>query len=134
MDQLSIIYKIYLEAEDISASRIQSSIAFTKNLLAHSANPYFKNADLDDESDIEELTLRFYIENEIHEASCAFEEAAKSFAFDLAELLETIAAAHSYMDIEGSLIWQYLGEQKTYKFRSESGLDYCDIIEEQQEQ
>ena len=34
-DPLWIRYKIYLEAEDISQSRIHSSVAFLKNRLEH---------------------------------------------------------------------------------------------------
>ncbi len=124
---LKIIYKVYLEADDISASRIQSSIHFVETMLEDAGNVYFKGAAIDNESSIEEFTLRYYIENEIHEDSCTSAEDAESFAFDMAEFLDAIAAAHSYMDLEGSLIWEYQGEKKEYRFQSESGMDYCNM-------
>lgn len=129
MCRLSITYKIYLEADDISGSRIQSSAAFVKNLLENHRSPYFKNAGFDNESDIEEMVFRFYIENEIHEDVCTSKEDAKNFVLDMAEILDSIAAANSYMDMEGSFTWEYQDEKKSYTFQSESGLDYCDIIE-----
>lgn len=130
MAQLSITYKIYVEADDISASRIKSSTAFMRRLLEGSRNCYLKNAEIDDESDLDEFTMRFYIENDIHQDECSSKEDAESFVLDLAELLDQAASAHSYMDMEGSFSWEYDGQQKRYRFQSESGLDYCEIVEE----
>ena len=130
MTQLSIIYKIYLEADDISASRIKSCTAFMRRLLEGSRNSYLKHADIDDESDLDEFTMRFYIENSIHEDVCVSTDDAESFVLDMAELLDKAASAQSYMDMEGSFSWEYDGRQKKYRFRSESGQDYCEIVEE----
>lgn len=129
MGQLNIKYNIYLEADDVAQSRILSSIAFVKNLMANCSSSYFKNAAVDDESDLDEFVLRFYIENEIHEAECAAAEQARAFVPDMAEFLDTIAAANSFMDMEGSFFWEYEGEKKAYQFRSEGGTDYCDFEE-----
>lgn len=130
MAQLSITYKIYLEADDISASRIKSSTAFMRRLLEGSRNSYLKHADIDDESDLDEFTMRFYIENSIHEDVCASTDDAESFVLDMAELLDKAASAQSYMDMEGSFSWEFDGRQKKYRFQSESGQDYCEIVEE----
>lgn len=130
MAQLSITYKIYLEADDISASRIKSSTAFMRHLLEGSRNSYLKHADIDDESDLDEFTMRFYIENSIHEDVCASTDDAESFVLDMAELLDKAASAQSYMDMEGSFSWEFDGRQKKYRFQSESGQDYCEIVEE----
>lgn len=130
MAQLSITYKIYLEADDISASRIKSSTAFMRHLLEGSRNSYLKHADIDDESDLDEFTMRFYIENSIHEDVCTSTNDAESFVLDMAELLDKAASAQSYMDMEGSFSWEFDGRQKKYRFQSESGQDYCEIVEE----
>ena len=127
MNQLSATYKIYLEAEDVSFSRIQSSVTFVKNLLAGSSNSYLRQSVIEDESEPGEYTLRCSIAGDIREAECTSQEDAGGLAFDLAQSLETIAGANSYMEMEGSLSWQYGTERKNYKFRSESGQDYCDI-------
>lgn len=131
MAQLEISYKIYLEADDIGQSRIYSSISFVKNRMENSRSVYFKNASFDDESDMDAFTLRFYVENEFCEEQCTNDEDAQSFVLDLAQFLDDLAAAHSYMDMEGSLLWKYNGEKKKYSFRSESGMDYCEFDEEQ---
>lgn len=130
MAQLSITYKIYIEADDVSASRIKSSTAFMRRLLEGSDNRYLKQADIDDESDLDEFVLRFYVENSIHEDVCTSEDDAESFVFDIAELLDKAASAQSYMDMEGSFSWEYDGKQKKYRFHSESGQDDCEIVEE----
>lgn len=132
-ERLEIRYKIYMEADDISQSRIHSSIAFVKNRMENARSVYLKNAEFDDESDLDEFTLRFYVENEIQEEVCNSPEDAQSFVLDIAEVLDAAAGAHSFMDMEGEFFWKYHGETKKYTFRSESGCDYCDFIEEQGE-
>lgn len=129
MGQLNIKYNIFLEADDIGQSRILSSIAFVKNLMQSCSSRYLKNAAVDDESDLDEFVLRFYIENEIHEEECSAAEEARSFVPDMAEFLDAVAAANSFMDMEGSFFWEYEGEKKAYQFRSEGGADYCDFEE-----
>ena len=46
---VKIEYKIYLEAEDVSQSRIISSTSYVKNLFQNCGNQYFKGVELDDE-------------------------------------------------------------------------------------
>ena len=105
-DPLWIRYKIYLEAEDISQSRIHSSVAFLKNRLEHSRNGYLNSAVFEDESDLDAFVLRFYVENEVQEESCLSPEHAESFIIDLAEILDDTAAAHSFMELEGEKIYR----------------------------
>lgn len=130
MAQLEISYKIYLEADDISQSRIHSSIAFVKNSMENCRSVYFKNAAYDDESDMDAFMLRFYVEQDIREESCSAPDDADAFVLDMAEFLDAIAAAHSFLDMEGSFSWSFHGEKKSYQFRSESGQDYCDFTEQ----
>ncbi len=132
-DPLWIRYKIYLEAEDISQSRIHSSVAFLKNRLEHSRNGYLNSAAFEDESDLDAFVLRFYVENEVQEESCLSPEHAESFIIDLAEILDDTAAAHSFMELEGEFSFRYRKEDKTYTFRSESGWDYCDFREREED-
>ncbi len=130
MNQLAITYKIYLEAEDVSVTRIKSSTSFVHSLFQNNQNIYLKNAQIDDESELEELILRLYIEKEIQEETASSKEAAQDFVLDLAQVLDAIAAANSYMDMEGSFSWSFDGEEKRYRFCSESGQDFCEIMEE----
>jgi len=131
-ERLEISYKIYMEADDISQSRIQSSIAFVRNRMENCRSVYLKDAVFDDESDLDAFTLRLYVEKEIQEEVCTSPEDAESFVLDLAEVLDAAAAAHSFMDLEGEFSWKYHGEAKKYTFRSEGGCDYCDFTEEQE--
>lgn len=133
MEQLNINYKIYLEADDISQSRIHSSIAFVKNLMQNCASGYLQQAVFEDESDLDAFALRFYIEKEIQEEDCSSPNDAESFVMDMAELLDAVAAAQSYMDMEGSFFQEYKGEKTAYSFRSPGGQDYCDFTQEQTE-
>lgn len=130
MEQLEIGYKLYMEAEDIAQSRIHSSIAFVKNRIENSRNVYIRNATFEDESDLDAFTLRFYVECEVREEVCASPEDAESFVLELAEILDAVSAAHSFLDMEGSFFWNYREEDKKYMFRSESGWDACDFTEE----
>lgn len=130
MEALEISYKIFLEADDISQSRIHSSIAYFRSQMENSRSIYLKNAAFDDESDLDAFMLRFCVEHEIREEACTSPEDAESFVLDLAQVLDTAASAHSFLDMEGEFSWSYRGEHKKYRFRSESGCDYCDFIEE----
>lgn len=129
-EQLEISFKICMEAEDIGQSRIHASIAFLKNRLQQSENPYLKGAVFDDESDLDAFILRFYAENTIQEEVCVSPACAESFVIDLAQILDDTASAHSFMDMEGSFHFKYREEDKTYAFHSESGCDYCDFAEQ----
>ncbi len=51
-DPMKITYRIFLEAEDVSQSRILSCAAYLKSVLANHKNPYISRAVVDDESDI----------------------------------------------------------------------------------
>lgn len=126
---MRITYKIYMEAEDISQSRILSSTSFVKNLLKNCGNSYFQNAKVDDESELEDFTLRLYVESEIEEELCSSVEDRDTFIGDMAEVLDRIAQAQSYMDMEGNFSIEYDGKQEAYAFTSEEGMDYCNFEE-----
>ena len=100
-NQVKLSYKIFLESEDVSQSRILSSTSFVR---------------LDLESDVEEEV-------------CSAPDSAAGFVADMAELLDAIAQAQSYMDMEGSFSISYQGETESYTFTSESGQDFCDFAE-----
>ena len=53
---LKIKYKLYLEAEDVSQSRILSSASYLENVLHNHANPYIKCAQIDNESDLDAVS------------------------------------------------------------------------------
>lgn len=127
-NQLKISYKIYMEAEDISQSRILSSEAYIKNVLADHRNPYIKCAKVDNESDLDEFVLRLYVEEEIEE-ECKDAEQAEAFLDELADLLSEIAHHHSYMDMEGSFSIAFEGENIAYHFSSEAGNSMCEFTE-----
>ena len=55
---LKIEYKLYLEAEDVSQSRILSSASYLENVLHNHANPYIKCAQIDNESDLDYMWMR----------------------------------------------------------------------------
>lgn len=129
-EKLRITYKIYLDAEDIKQSRISSTVSFVRNLFANCESTYFKNVELDDESDMEDFVLRLYVDHEVEEAECSSPEDAKTFPVDMMEFLDKIAQAQSYADIEGSFSIEYEGEKKSYRFTSESSQDFCDFVEE----
>lgn len=128
MDQtLQIYYKIYLEAEDITQSRIQSTSLFFKNLFLNCENQYLKIATIDNESDFDDFSLRLYVDETIEEAVCKNEKDAKTFVMDMIEFLDKLAAANSYLDMEGSFGISYQGEKKDISFKCEGGQSYCDF-------
>ena len=67
MSSLKISYKIYLEAEDISQSRIQSCTSFVNEIIKNHTNSYLNRAKITDECDMEDFVLRLYAEEEINE-------------------------------------------------------------------
>jgi len=119
-----------MEAEDILQSRIQSCARFVRSILQNSENRYVRDVSVDDESDLDAFVLRLYAQKEISEETCLSPEDAGNFALDIAGILEDIAAAHSFLDMEGSFSVEYEGEKKAYRFSSEGGQDYCDIEED----
>ena len=86
-NQVKITYHIYLEAEDVSQSRILSSTSYVKNLFKNCGNHYFQGVDFDDESDLDDFTLRLFVEQEILEEECSVEADAKDFPADMASAL-----------------------------------------------
>ena len=84
---LKIEYKLYLEAEDVSQSRILSSASYLENVLHNHANPYIKCAQIDNESDLDEFELRLYVDEAIKEADCANADAAEAFLDEFADAL-----------------------------------------------
>ena len=126
-DPMKMNYKIFLEAEDVSQSRILSCASYMKNILANHKNPYISRAILDDESDMDDFVLRLFVEETIEEETCANQEMAEGFIDDMAELVTEIAQAHSFLDMEGSFSIAYEGEALAYTFTSASGDDGCDF-------
>lgn len=126
-DPMKMNYKIFLEAEDVSQSRILSCASYMKNMLANHKNPYISRAILDDESDMDDFVLRLFVEETIEEETCANQEMAEGFIDDMAELVTEIAQAHSFLDMEGSFSIAYEGEALAYAFTSASGDDGCDF-------
>ena len=101
-NSLKISYKIYLEAEDISQSRISSTASYVSNLFKNCTNSYLQKAEVDNESDMDDFTLRLYIDEKVEEEECSSPECAEGFLENIAEFLDAVAAAHSYLDMEGS--------------------------------
>lgn len=128
-DPLKINYKIFLEAEDVSQSRISSCASYLKNMLSNCKNPYISRAAIDDESDMDDFILRLFVEESIEEENCVDQGMAEGFASDMAELVTEIAQAHSFLDMEGSFSIAYEGESVAYAFTSASGDDGCDFQE-----
>lgn len=126
-DSMKLNYKIFLEAEDVSQSRILSCASYFKNILANHRNPYINCAVVDDESDMDDFVLRLFVEESIEEAVCTSQEMAEGFIDDMAELVTEIAQAHSFLDMEGSFAIAYEGESLAYAFTSGSGDDGCDF-------
>lgn len=126
-DSMNLNYKIFLEAEDVSQSRILSCASYFKNILANHKNPYINRAVVDDESDMDDFVLRLFVEESIEEETCASQEMAEGFIDDMAELVTEIAQVHSFLDMEGSFSIAYEGESLAYAFTSTSGDDGCDF-------
>lgn len=128
-EAVKISYKIFLEAEDVSQSRILSCASYMKNILAGCGNSYISRAVLDDESDMDDFVLRLFVDEEIEEAECGNEEMAESFIDDMAGLVTEIAQAHSFLEMEGSFSISFKGETLAYTYSSVSGDDGCDFQE-----
>lgn len=127
-NKLKITYKIFLEAEDIKETRILSTKAFVTNFFKNCQNIYLNQSILDDESDLEEYILRLYVDNEIEEEVCGCTKDAENFIADIAEFLDLLAQAQSFLDMEGDFTIEYQGNRETYQFKSEEGLNYCDFV------
>ena len=128
-NSLKITYKIYLESEDIKQSRIISTSSFMKNLFENCHNTYFKNVEIDNESDLDDFTLRLYVEHKVEEAVCTSPDDAATFIPDMVEFLDNIAQAQSYVDMEGAFTLEYQGKKESYQFVSEAGQAFCDFTE-----
>ena len=126
---LKIKYKLYLEAEDVSQSRILSSASYLENVLHNHANPYIKCAQIDNESDLDEFELRLYVDEMIEETDCTNVDAAEAFLDEFADVLSEIAHIHSFMDMEGSFSVTWKGTTSAYAFVSPGGDDGCDFQE-----
>ncbi len=130
MESLKISYKIYLEAEDVSQSRIQSCTSFVDDIVKNHTNPYISRAEITNENDMDDFVVRLYADEDITEDACESESDAKAFIDDMVDLLFDIAHMHSFLDMEGSFSMELDGEKKAYTFRSESGDSLCDFEEE----
>ena len=122
-DTMKMEYKIFLEAEDVSQSRILSCASYMKRVLESCNNPYISRAELDDESDLDDFVLRLFVEEGTNPAM------AESFIEDMAELVTGIAEAHSFLDLEGSFSVTWKGTTSAYAFVSPGGDDGCDFQE-----
>lgn len=111
-DTMKMEYKIFLEAEDVSQSRILSCASYMKRVLENCNNPYISRAVLDDESDLDDFVLRLFVEEEIEEKECTNPAMAESFIEDMAELVTGIAEAHSFLDLEGKLFCHMEGNDE----------------------
>lgn len=129
MAEFSYEINIFLEAEDVSQSRIMSSASSVKAMLEQSPNTYLKALEIEDESDMDEFALRLYIQKEEAEENCSDSESAKGFLDDAAELLAEIAHVHSFLNMEGTLKSEYQGGKEAYTFHSESGSLFCEFEE-----
>ena len=122
-DTMKMEYKIFLEAEDVSQSRILSCASYMKRVFESCNNTYFSRAELDDESDLDDFVLRLFVEEEIEEKECTNPAMAESFIEDMAELVTGIAEAHSFLDLEGSFSVTWKGTTSAYAFVSPGGDD-----------
>ena len=120
---LKIKYKLYLEAEDVSQSRILSSASYLENVLHNHANPYINCAQIDNESDLDEFELRLYVDETIEETDCTNVDAAEAFLDEFADVLSEIAHIHLNHSVS------FEGEHIAYDFRSEPGDGMCDFME-----
>ena len=127
---LEITYNIYLEAEDISQSRIMSAASYVKELVNNHNNSYLNRAEFDDESNLDDFSFRLFAKESITEETCKNAEDAKAFIDDIGDLLFDIAHMHSFLNMEGDFSILYNGERKQYTFCSESGDSLCDFNEQ----
>lgn len=127
---LEITYNIYLEAEDISQSRIMSAASYVKELVNNHNNSYLNRAEFDDESNLDDFSFRLFAKESITEETCKNAEDAKAFIDDIVDLLFDIAHMHSFLNMEGDFSILYNGERKQYTFCSESGDSLCDFNEQ----
>lgn len=124
---VNITYNIYLEAEDISQSRIMSATSFVNELIKNHKNSYLNRAEFDDESNLDDFTFRLYAKETIAEDICTNVEDAEAFIDDIVDVLFEIAHMHSFLNMEGDFSITVDGEQKKYTFSSESGDALCDF-------
>lgn len=129
MNPLKLELKLYLEAEDISQSRIMSCRSFMKQQIQSSVNHYIRQLEMEDECDMDDFIVRLYFDETIEEDDCTSEESAKGFVDDVVDLLSETAHMQSFLEMEGSFRVEYQDLKKSYKFHSESGDSYCDFEE-----
>ena len=127
---LEITYNIYLEAEDISQSRIMSATSYVTELINNHKNSYLNRAEFDDESNLDDFSFRLYAKEAITEECCTNKEDAKAFIDDIVDLLFEIAHMHSFLNMEGDFSIAYDGEHKKYTFCSENWDSLCDFNEQ----
>ncbi len=126
-NQLKITYKIFLEAEDIKGSRILSTKTFVTHFFENCKNVYLNHINIDDECDLEEYILRLYVDHEIEE-ECRCNQDAENFVTDMAEFLDQLAQAQSFLDMEGDFTIEFHGNREAYQFKSEEGQNYCEFM------
>lgn len=128
-NQLKITYKVFLEAEDVKETKILSCRNFVQNFFNNCGNAYFKNVEIDDESDLEEFMLRLYIDRTIEEETCSSPEDAQSFLSNMAEFLDKLAEAQPFLEMDGEFSINYQDVCETYRFVSNAYDDFCEILD-----
>lgn len=122
---LKVKYHIYMEAEDISQTRILSAASYIKEKLESYSSSFIKEAQIADESDLDDFILRLYI-NVSEEVENAAEEAADVFVDEFLDLIEEIAHVQSFMEMEGSCLAEVAEQKEEFTFTSEAGTGHCE--------
>ena len=112
-NSLKISYKIYLEAEDISQSRISSTASYVSNLFKNCTNSYLQKAEVDNESDMDDFTLRLYIDEKVEEEACSSPECAEGFLENIAEFLDAVAGS-TFLSGYGGKFFHFLSWSRGY--------------------
>ena len=118
--------KIYLEAEDVAQTRIISTTSAVKHVFKNNKNPYISAMQVEEDNDMEDFILRICASAEMTETCEEFAD-AEMLAPQLAEMLNDLAQAHSYLDMEGSLTVECGDLKESYHIVSERGEDFCDF-------
>lgn len=128
-DRLEIHYKLFLDAEDISQSRILSTAENVKGYFAEHENRYISRAVVENDSDMDEFVLQISAIGDIVEEKAESAAEAESFLDEFAELAATLAHVQSFFEMEGSFSIQFEGESIAYTFSSPAGSGNCDFEE-----
>lgn len=126
MSTIKLNCDIFLEAEDIAHTRIQSTTECLKNVFKVHKNPYIKAMQIDVNNNLNDFVLRIEVKSTMEEV-CEDLEAAEMLAPQLAEMLDEFSQAHSYLEIEGKFSAEYADVKESYRIVSEGGSSFCDF-------